>query len=151
MNRNIFFVTFIALLSCFQFSCGSSSADSKKETGSDSNETRREAGLTLNDGAKWKANAETTTGINNMIRYMSEFDVEDASNNYAQLYSQLNHEYTMIFQNCTMEGEAHNQLHFFLIPIKGMLVQLNSDVPQLQKENFAKLNDYLKSYADYFE
>jgi len=66
-------------------------------------------------GNRWIANPETTAGIANMSAILQAFD--PASGNADTLKAALEDEFGLIFERCTMEGEAHNQLHNFLIPI----------------------------------
>lgn len=66
-------------------------------------------------GNRWKANPETTTGIANMSAILKAYD--PASGNADTLKAALEEEFGLIFERCTMEGEAHEQLHNYLIPI----------------------------------
>jgi len=107
--------------------------------------------VTLNNGSKWKANPETTAGIGNMIQLMNSFTQTDNSKSFIDLESKLSDEFDLIFKNCTMKGEAHNQLHNYLFPLKELFEGLKSNDLNSQKENFDKLNSYLTSYSNYFE
>jgi hypothetical protein len=50
-----------------------------------------------------------------------------------------------------MTGEAHNQLHHFLIPIKNNFKMLASTNLDECKKAYAELNDHLLIYSDYFQ
>jgi len=95
-------------------------------------------------GNRWIANPETTTGIASMSAMLQAFD--PASGNADTLKAALEQEFGLIFERCTMEGEAHNQLHNFLIPIHHALREFNGEPAQRQA-----LGDHLASYTTYFE
>ena len=107
--------------------------------------------LKLNDGKLWAANKETTDGVDNMIALMNSFSEKENVASYAQLTENLTSEFTTIFQKCTMKGEAHNQLHNFLIPIKDIFPELSSTNVGTCKDAFTRLNTHLKVYKNYFE
>jgi len=86
-----------------------------------------------------------------MINIVSLFSEKDNAKAYGKLTEELKSEFTMIFQKCTMTGEAHNQLHNFLVPIKNIFETLpSSDLKECQ-ESYAKLNTHLKEYKKYFK
>ena len=64
----------------------------------------------LNDGVRWAANAETTEGVNNMIKITDLFTTTENEEAFKTLTDSLEAEFAMIFKKCTMKGEAHNQL-----------------------------------------
>lgn len=101
------------------------------------------AHVQLDDGKKWQANPETTQGIRNMQSLLS-----GATENTAELSAQLENEFNLIFKNCTMTGEAHEQLHNYLLPMKEQLKQLKDSNTEAQRE---EIQAYLKTYDNYFE
>ncbi len=107
--------------------------------------------ILLNDGARWQANSETTEGVNNMINIIEEFRSRVGADGYSELADTLKHEFTTIFQKCTMKGEAHNQLHNFLLPIKKYMGELDSAHPEVSETNLKALEEHLKIYSEYFE
>ena len=100
----------------------------------------------LDNGKRWKANPETTQGIAAMSAILDEH----AKNPMAKtvLKEKLEGEFQMIFQKCTMTGEAHNQLHNYLIPLHKMLSAM--DESSGEKELVA-MRDHLQAYGKYFE
>lgn len=107
--------------------------------------------IVLDNGKQWIANPETTIGINNMIKMMDEFNPSGDSKDYNVLADNLADEFQMIFKNCTMEGEAHNQLHNYLLPMKDMFDGLKSNEISIQKQHFEMLKAHLISYPNYFQ
>ncbi len=101
----------------------------------------------LDNGNKWKANAETITGISNMASLVQNGIAGKME--AVKLNDSLQVEFKTIFDKCTMTGESHNQLHNYLIPIKGQLEKLeagNNDAEILKE-----MQEYLLTFKNYFE
>ncbi|MDP2089684.1 MAG: hypothetical protein Q8J84_09825 [Flavobacteriaceae bacterium] len=135
-------------------SCGKHS--DKKHRDSETEQTKdhhqkNEDTLKLDNGKLWSANAETTEGINNMITLMNRFSEKENLKAYTTLKQGLEKEFGTIITKCTMTGEAHNQLHTYLIPMKELFNGLGSSDLNTCKTNFDKLNSYLTEYSTYFE
>jgi hypothetical protein len=152
MKKTIFKIAIISIL-MVNYSCGNKATDKNKEKTSPKTEEHDHAEnkLVLNDGKHWIANAETTTGVNNMIRIMNSFSDQNNVEAYALLTKNLKKEFTMIFQKCTMTGESHNQLHNFLVPIKDVFETLSSSDLKKCQDSFQKLNKHLGEYKKFFE
>jgi hypothetical protein len=101
----------------------------------------------LDNGKKWKANAETITGINLMSSLVQ--NGIDGKMDAAKLVDSLQVEFKTIFDKCTMTGESHNQLHNFLIPIKGQLEKLKAG--NTDAEILKEMQEYLLTFKNYFE
>lgn len=151
----------LTVISLMIGSCGNNSTEESKDLVEESNseevvveeEIIEPAPLVeLNNGEKWKANPETTEGINRMMSIISVDASAYAAADYNNLGQALSVEKTQIFENCTMEGEAHNQLHNYLQPLIDMINDLKekSDVIELEATRLDLL-DHLYAYADYFE
>lgn len=131
----------------FAVSCGSPGDDAEVEqTGGEKSEMPREKA----DDGRWMANPETTSGIKNMIRILNAFVEGEGVEPYAQLKKELEKELADIFKNCTMKGEAHNELHNFLMPVKEYLEELDSDDPGVCKMAYKKLSKHLAQYSTHF-
>ena len=96
----------------------------------------------LNNGQKWEANPETTEGINNMLALIQDFEKENGD--YNGLREAMQNEFKMIFQRCTMTGEAHDQLHNYLLPLKDKIAHISPD-------NLDEITAYLRTYPNYFQ
>lgn len=103
--------------------------------------------VTLDDGKKWKANIETTEGIDKMKAITQAAINENKAS--ADVLPGLQQEFKTIFDKCTMTGEAHNQLHNYLIPVKAQLDSLKSATASVK--NLEALQHYLGTYPQYFE
>ena len=140
----------IALLS----SCGKHKEDkhthveSKKAT---EHQHEENSGLILNNGELWIANKETTQGIDNMVELVHSFTDTESVKAYTKLKSNLEKEFGTIIKECTMQGESHDQLHHFLLPMQEMFEGLGSTDLKICKKNYAVLNEHLKGYPKYFK
>lgn len=134
------------------FSCGE-----KKQTEQNSLQTEQTEShpikrqLSLDNGKRWKTNPETNLGVNIMIMITDNFTDRDNNAAYTELKENLDAEFDLIFKNCTMTGEAHDQLHNYLFPIKQKLSSFISDDTIIQKENLEHLKILLAEYSNYFE
>ena len=102
-------------------------------------------GVVLDNGKKWAANPETNQGIEAMIQLINNISPNE---NAEKLKTSLENEFQTIFQKCTMKGEAHEQLHNYLLPLKEKLNGINSPL------DTAKINEikiYLSEYQNYFK
>ena len=101
----------------------------------------------LDNGKKWKANPETITGINNMSTLVLNGITGKVE--VAKLYDSLQVEFKAIFDKCTMTGESHNQLHNYLLPLKGQLDKLKADSTDIN--TLEEMQEYLITFKNYFE
>lgn len=101
--------------------------------------------VTLDNGKLWVANPETTEGIKNMQKIIAERKQEATG---AVLKEALENEFQMIFEKCTMTGEAHNQLHNYLLPLKMKLNQLDGTNDE---QVISEIDAHLKEYSNYFQ
>ena len=98
----------------------------------------------MHKGQLWVANAETTEGITTLQKIILESGQEESA---SVLKEKLNFEFALIFKKCTMKGEAHNQLHNYLIPLKSKINNLeDSSKDEIKKE----ISVYLEQYSLFF-
>ena len=138
----------------FTFGCGTTDHDSDDHAGTaeqhaegtaEHDESGDASAVKLDNGQRWAANAETTQGIANMAALVNNFD--PGTQPPDTLKAELGREFALIFERCTMTGEAHEQLHNYLIPIHKRLNAMN---PADEAER-ATLKDYLATYGNYFQ
>ena len=150
-------ITAVAL-ALFTFGCNQQHADEGQAESADHGTVSHDDGghdepeagaaipaVTLEDGKRWEANPETTSGIANMVALV---DKQIASPSDAKVVKAgLEEEFGLIFERCTMTGEAHEQLHNYLIPIHQRLSGFDAtDATQL-----AEMKSYLATYGNYFQ
>jgi len=108
-------------------------------------------GVQLNNNTLWKANSETTEGIKQMLKTVSNFSSDASIEDYKTLKTNLETNFSEIFQKCTMKGESHEQLHNYLKPMLPMFDALESDKTSIRSSNLNILKRHLLGYTNYFE
>lgn len=115
--------------------------------------TSEEVKITLNNGERWQANVETTQGMRRMLEILAPY-VENApatSDACKSLGNSLQAELDGIIKQCTMKGEAHEQLHHFLGPLFSGVNQLKKVSSTDCAEAVRSLKNHLDSYEKYFQ
>ena len=107
--------------------------------------------LKLNNGDLWMANAETTEGIEKMTQLITNFRESENMEAYPKLKTKLETEFGTIISKCTMTGEAHDQLHNYLLPMKPLFKDLAADDLETRKAGLEKLTKHLSEYSAYFK
>ena len=107
--------------------------------------------VSLNQGKKWVANAETKEGINKMAALLDAFPNPPQPDDFLTLKVNLETEFNQVIQQCTMTGEAHEQLHNYLMPMAEMISQLNPKDVNHSGSVKEKLKQHLDEFGNYFE
>lgn len=108
-------------------------------------------GLSLNHGKRWEMDKHTRI----MSVKMNETFFNSDHSNQASLNSlgfKLETQLNELIAGCTMEGEAHNQLHLFLtdyIPTVQNLAKAKN--LELARRSAIKLKYYLETYKKHFK
>ena len=102
----------------------------------------------LDNGARWKANPETTAGIESMQLQRANFSGDDAA--VSALAAGLQQSFQEIFDKCTMTGASHEQLHNYLMPLNVHLKEL-AECTTGCNAHVDHIEEYLHTYANYFE
>lgn len=114
--------------------------------------TKKTNALSLNNGAKWHANEATTQGVAKMLEIVNNNIADNQISSLNTKGEELEQEMKIIFEKCNMTGEAHEQLHHFLLPLvkKFRTMKEASTVEEfytMEKE----VKAYIETYSDYFE
>ncbi len=113
-----------------------------------------EGEVQLNNGEKWTANVETTAGVAHMQEQIAAFralNLAEDTATFSALGRGLNTTFKAIFEQCTMTGATHEELHDFLLPIMGYTKALKgTDVPAA-KQALDDLERHLETYREYFK
>lgn len=104
--------------------------------------------IMLNDGEKWKVVENMSGYIRNMEKAVNEFE----GNDYPALAKTIDENIRALTENCTMEGQAHDELHKWLLPF----IELSEEFDvATEKENQEKIYQEFKKmfveYNTYFE
>ncbi|MGM1056483.1 MAG: hypothetical protein ACQEWG_11410 [Bacteroidota bacterium] len=106
--------------------------------------------IQLNNGSTWKANTETTEGIQAMESRIAE-DESNSIKHYKKLALDLNDLKNTIIKECTMEGESHDNLHVFLVPLVDKIAALGEVNSVQEGEKITiEIREYLAAYYNYF-
>ena len=140
INLVLFLLAIISIGSCQKNKEDKTSKEAITVSPISEKQTETIAKVSLNKGQLWKANPETTAGINALRKIILESSQEEST---SILKEKLNSEFALIFKKCTMEGEAHNQLHNYLLPLKLKINSLDdSNKAEIKKEIIAYLDEY---------
>ena len=135
--KNLAFILLLPLLACQNHNHGDHEAT---------------ASVVLNNGQRWEANPETTQGIEQMQMLLNAFDPADTDpDHYQQLHAGLTARFQDIFKQCTMTGEAHEQLHHYLLPVNTLLGKMDNATIAENQETIHALVDQLNQYKTYFQ
>lgn len=106
-------------------------------------------GITLNNGEKWEADKHTNDKVAEMKNELANYK---KSKDYEKLTTNLVADVKELIKGCTMDGEPHNQLHYWLEPYLGMvkgMKEANSDTDKTAKVEAIETS--LNQYTEYFK
>lgn len=109
--------------------------------------------LQLNDGERWYADDPTNRNMKRMGTRLDEFQKiqSPTAEDYNTLGGELHLIFQDIFRQCTMKGEAHDELHKVLYQMKGPIATLKGDSLQDAERAVEKLQGSVMLYEEYFE
>lgn len=148
MKNRQFLPLILSALFFISFSCQNESPENENKSKKSSEHQSTDSELHLNNGSKWMANLDTEIGIQNMQRIIESFSDGASEKDYAALKDALQLEFKMIFDKCTMEGAAHDQLHNYLYPFMGLFKALEKENSEQALTN---ISAHLEVYFKYFE
>ena len=99
--------------------------------------------LTLNLGEKWKVDAGTAAGMEDVRTAVNNFDGGDSENLGKEIKGML----SAIIKGCTMKGEDHDQYH---IVLKAMMKE-SKQLKKGKSTDMIKMKRYLDAYDAHFE
>lgn len=146
------FQSLAILGSCFLMACSSSGAEeSAVAAEANSVETEKEQGLMLNEGHKWQVPAPMYWLVQQQKDKLFEYQMA-GDTTYLHFGNQLDSLCKELTKQCTMEGEAHNNLHEWLIPHWTIIDQIN-EAPSLAEaqEQVNLLNNSFNEFEEFFE
>jgi hypothetical protein len=151
----------ILLIATYAISCGNNPETDHDDGGHDQHHEKAEDkheekvedefALDLNNGNPWSANIETTEGIGNMVVLVDSFTDTESVEAYSILSNHLSSTLNTILKECTMDGEAHNNLHTYLYPMFDMIEGIGSTDLETCKVSYSELKAQLSEYPNYFE
>ena len=139
-------ITLYSLIAILLFSCNSKL---KEEKTSEINikEHQNNESIQLDGSKKWKVDKNMLSHIRNMEKDVLNIDVSKPEN-LTILAENLNKNIHLLTSNCTMKGQAHDELHKWLLPYIELVNQF-SDAPSVESLNELKNN--FNTFNQYFE
>ena len=107
--------------------------------------------ITLDNGKPWIANPETTAGIQAMSSIVSNLPASPDPDACRNARISLTAAFDGIIQQCTMTGEAHDQLHHYLMPMADVIRQLDVGNAEDCAAHISTLQKMLGEYNTYFK
>lgn len=110
--------------------------------------------LSLNNGAKWRADSITNHNVIRLKTTADMFNVDPfpSINNYQLVGNDLSNDIDTLLQQCKMKGDDHEALHKWLEPILGLSNQLkNATDTAAARQAFKSIDARIDAYPNYFE
>lgn len=108
--------------------------------------------LKLNDGQPWRANPEVAKGIDKMNQILKEYEGRKPSQEtYRELSDRLMEQFDYILSSAKMEGDAREQLHNYMKPMKEYFQNLNSDDLSVAENAVKNFIQHLREFPKYFQ
>jgi len=146
----------ISVISLFLFSCGNTSNEKSKEqtetvTHEEHQHNDEMQTIELNNGVKWKVDANMITHIRNMENDIISFSTVEQKD-YKSLADKLQSNIDLLTSNCTMKGKAHDELHKWLLPYIDLVKELSEakDENEAAKQ-FEKIQTSFTTFNQYFQ
>lgn len=155
MHCNSFFLS-ILIVVAMGYSCQSASEETSAKPQAPSTHeahvVHEKGGHTvlLHNGERWEADTSTKAGIVKMQTLLQSYRA-GATSDVDTLQKQLQQTFSQIFARCTMQGEAHTQLHNYLLPLKEQLSQLKTCGEGSCDTIIQTLDKHLQGFATYFK
>lgn len=135
-------ITTIVLAAFFLFSCNGKAKN--ETTDAEIHQHSKQEALQLNDGKKWKVDDNMMLLIRKMEKQVATANPE----NYQLLVDNLAQNIDKLTSNCTMEGQAHDELHKWLLPLIETVKDFAKDK---STEHFTAIKNSFVTFNQYFE
>jgi ABC-type Zn2+ transport system substrate-binding protein/surface adhesin len=107
--------------------------------------------IQLNNGAKWKVEEKMLMYIRSVETSLNNFKTPSAEN-FKTLSSVIAENLTALTSNCTMEGQAHDELHKWLVPFLELSEKFENETDlENMKTIFEEMKNSFVTFNTYFE
>ena len=144
---------FLFLCVAFLFACNQSSDNNKVDEHADHSHAETTV-LTLNNGAKWKADSITNHNVVGLKTIADNFRIKPfpSANDYQVLGADLSNGLNKMIQECKMSGPEHDALHQWLEPVLSETNQLKKVTDKaVSAKTFKSIDRRIDDYNNYFE
>lgn len=139
----------IVLSALFLFSCNNKTEQEVKEevptVATELHEHVTDEPLQLNDGQKWKVDDNMMAHITAMEKDIASLDKPE---DFDKLSENLNKNLGLLTSNCTMKGQAHDELHKWLLPYIDLVEAFSTDK---SADNFSAIKNSFSTFNTYFQ
>ena len=141
-------IAFLATVVLLLFSCNTKSKEEKAtEIKTEEHQHSESETIQLNNGEKWKVDDNMMLHIRNMEKDVVHFD-QEKSTNYSLLANKLKTNIDILISNCTMKGQAHDELHKWLVPY---IELVDSFSKEKSANQFTEIQNSFKTFNQYFQ
>ena len=146
----------IPVIGLFLFSCGNTSNEKSKEqtetvTHKEHQHNAEIQTIELNNGEKWKVDANMITHIRNMENDVISF-AKVEQKDYKSLSKKLQSNIDLLTSNCTMKGKAHDELHKWLLPYIDLVKELSEAKDETEaSKHFENIQISFTTFNQYFQ
>ena len=141
-------IAFLATVILLLFSCNTKSKEEKTtEIKTEEHQHSESETIQLNNGEKWKVDDNMMIHIRNMEKDVVHFD-QEKSTNYSLLANKLKTNIDILTSNCTMKGQAHDELHKWLVPY---IELVDSFSEEKSANQFTEIQNSFKTFNQYFQ
>ena len=141
-------IAFLATVILLIFSCNTKSKEEKTtEIKTEEHQHSESETIQLNNGEKWKVDDNMMIHIRNMEKDVVHFD-QEKSTNYSLLANKLKTNIDILISNCTMKGQAHDELHKWLVPY---IELVDSFSKEKSANQFTEIQNSFKTFNQYFQ
>lgn len=149
-------IIFISLLFYSLSACTSSHENHEEHNTHSENEAAHEEHhhddseeIVLNKGEKWLVDSNMMSFIRKMEKAVTTFDSKKGD--YESLSKTLQENLDQLTSNCTMTGQAHDELHKWLLPYIDLVdVLANAENDEQAKSALEDLVDSFETFNTYF-
>lgn len=145
---------YLLVSSAILFACNQSSNKTETDDHANRDHTVVDTQLTLNNGAKWKADSITNHNVVNLRIIADNFRIKPflLASDYQILSGDLNNGLNKMIQECKMSGPDHDALHKWLEPILKETNQLkNITDTSIARTTFKSIDARIDTYYNFFE
>ncbi|MBK7231288.1 MAG: hypothetical protein IPH93_03195 [Saprospiraceae bacterium] len=149
-------IIIISVISLFLFRCSNTSNKKSNEqtlTASHEEQHRDDESesIELNNGEKWKVDANMITHIRNMENNVISF-AKVEQKDYKSLSEKLQSNIDLLTSNCTMKGKAHDELHKWLLPYIDLVKELSETKNETEaSKQFQNIQTSFTTFNQYFQ
>jgi hypothetical protein len=146
----------LTVISLFLFSCSNTSKEKPNEQTETAIHEEHQHNdeiqtIELNNGEKWKVDANMITHIRNMENDIISFSTVEQKD-YKSLSEKLQSNIDLLTSNCTMKGKAHDELHKWLLPYIDMVKELSEAKDDIEaSKQFENIQTSFTTFNQYFQ